>query len=62
MPTGSELFRPSLTRRTVVLSRAIHVHAIATVGKSEDASKALANERAAAAEDDNDLIPTLHVV
>ena len=52
----------TLTRRTVVLSRAIHVHAIATVGKSEDASKALANERAAAAEDDNDLIPTLHVV
>ena len=52
----------TLTRRTVVLSRAIHVHAIATVGKSEDASKALALEKAATAEDDNDLIPTLRVV
>jgi len=40
----------------------LHVHAQATVGRSADGIKALANERAAAAEDDNDLIPTLRVV
>lgn len=51
----------TLTRRSVALSRVLHVHAIATVGKSEDASKALALEKAAAAEDD-DLIPTLRSV
>lgn len=51
----------TLTRRCVALSRALHVHAQATVGRSADASKALANEKKAAAEDD-DLIPTLRVV
>lgn len=51
----------TLSRRAVALSRVLHVHAEATVGKSEDAAKALANERQAAAEDD-DLIPTLRVV
>lgn len=51
----------TLTRRAVALSRVLHVHAEATVGKSEDAAKALANERAAATEED-DLIPTLRVV
>lgn len=51
----------TLTRRAVALSRVLHVHAEATVGKSEDAAKALANERAAATDDD-DLIPTLRVV
>ena len=51
----------TLSRRSVTLSRAIHVHALATLGRSGDASKALANERAAAAEDD-DLIPTLRMV
>lgn len=51
----------TLTRRSVSLSRALHVHAVATVGRSADASKALANEKAAAAEDD-DLIPTLRSV
>ena len=50
-----------LTRRAVALSRALHVHAEATVGASRDAAKALANERAAETEDD-DLIPTLRVV
>lgn len=52
----------TMTRRAVALSRVLHVHAEATVGKSEDAAKALANERAAAADDDDDLIPTLRVV
>lgn len=51
----------TLTRRSVSLSRALHVHAQATVGRSADASKALALEKAAAAEDD-DLIPTLRSV
>jgi Txe/YoeB family toxin of Txe-Axe toxin-antitoxin module len=51
----------TLSRRTVALSRVLHVHAQATVGRSEDASKALGNERQAAAEHD-DLIPTLRVV
>ena len=51
----------TLTRRAVALSRALHVHAEATVGRSADAAKALANERAADDEDD-DLIPTLRVV
>lgn len=51
----------TLTRRAVALSRVLHVHAEATVGKSEDAAKALENERRAR-QDDDDLIPTLRVV
>ena len=46
----------ALSRRALALSRAVHTHAEATVGKSEDATKALANERKAAAQDDDDLI------
>lgn len=48
----------TLSRRAVALSRVLHVHAEATVGKSEDAAKALATERQARGEHD-DLIPTL---
>jgi len=48
----------TLTKRVVSLARALHVHAVATVGASEDAGKALANERKAAAPG-SDLIPTL---
>lgn len=48
----------TLTKRVVSLARALHVHAVATVGESKDGRKALANERNAAQEDD-DLIPTL---
>lgn len=48
----------TLSRRSMALSRAIHTHAEATVGKSADASKALANERKAAAPV-SDLIPML---
>lgn len=51
----------TLSRRTVALSRVLHVHAQATVGRSADAANALANERQAAMEHD-DLIPTLRVV
>ena len=50
-----------LTKRTISLARALHVHAVATVGESKDGRKALANERNAAQEDD-DLIPTLRAV
>jgi hypothetical protein len=52
----------TLTKRTVSLARALHVHAMATVGRSADGIKALANERNAAAEEDDDLIPTLRSV
>lgn len=49
----------TLSRRAMSLARALHVHAEATVGKSQDASKALANERKAAETEVNDLIPRL---
>ncbi|AUL48466.1 TerS protein [Bordetella trematum] len=51
----------TLTRRAVALSRMLHVHAQATVGRSQDAAKALQNERSVTAEDDP-LIPTLRAV
>lgn len=51
----------TLSRRAVALSRMLHVHAEATVGKSEDASPALKAEKKARAAvealDDDDLIP-----
>jgi hypothetical protein len=52
----------TLTKRTIALARCLHVHAEATVGESRDGKKALANERSAAAMDDDDLIPTLRSV
>ncbi len=48
----------TLTKRTVSLARALHVHAFATVGRAFDSGKALANERKAAAPA-SDLIPML---
>lgn len=51
-----------LSRRAVALSRVLHVHAEATVGESRDGKKALENERQAAGQDDDDLIPTLRMV
>lgn len=51
----------TLSRRAVALSRMLHVHAQATVGRSEDAAKALQKERDAK-DDPDDLIPTLRVV
>jgi hypothetical protein len=51
----------TLSRRSVALSRMLHVHAQATVGRSEDAAKALELERQAATDDD-DLIPNLRMV
>lgn len=52
----------TLTKRTVALARALHVHAMATVGRSADGIKALANEKAAAQTEVDDLIPTLRAV
>ncbi|MFT0532258.1 TerS protein [Castellaniella hirudinis] len=55
----------TLTRRAMALSRMLHVHAEATVGKSEDAVKALKNESEAKNASDSadaDLIPGLRVV
>lgn len=54
----------TLTRRAVALSRVLHVHAEATVGRSRDAGNALASERQASLplDDDDDLIPRLRVV
>lgn len=46
----------TLSRRALALARALHVHAEATVGESRDMAKSLANERKAAAQDDDDLI------
>lgn len=51
----------TLTRRAVALSRVLHVHAEATVGRSADASKALANEKTATVPG-SDLIPRLRAV
>ena len=51
----------TLTRRAVALSRVLHVHAEATVGRSADASKALANEKTATVPG-SDLIPHLRAV
>ena len=54
----------TLTRRAVSLSRVLHVHAEATVGRSRDAGNALANERQACLplDDEDDLIPRLRIV
>lgn len=52
----------TLSKRVVSLSRALLTHAIATTGRSQDVGKALQNERTAAAEFDDDLIPTLRAV
>jgi hypothetical protein len=52
----------TLTKRSIALSRCLHVHAEATVGESRDGKKALTNERTAAATENGDLIPTLRVI
>lgn len=52
-----------LTKRTIALSRILHVHAAATLGDSEEAHKALAvDKKARAAAPGSDLIPTLRAV
>ena len=51
----------TLSKRVVALSRVLHVHAEAVIGRSRDAGNALRNEREAETEHD-DLIPTLRAV
>ena len=46
-----------LSRRAMALSRMLHVHALATVGRSGDAAGLAAMEREAREQDDDDLIP-----
>jgi hypothetical protein len=48
----------TLIKRVATLSRLLHVHVEATVGRVQNAGNALQNERQAAAEHD-DLIPTM---
>ena len=52
----------TLSRRSVALSRALHTHAEATVGRAANSAKAAANERKAREQSDDGLIPKLHVV
>jgi len=53
----------TLSRRVVVLAAALHVHALSTQGRARDAGNALALERRARTEqDDDDLIPRLRAV
>lgn len=66
---GSPILRPQvkllelLTRRVMSLARVLHVHAEATLGDARDGARALANERQARAEhDDDELIPRLRQV
>lgn len=68
---GTQIVNPkhtlmeTLTRRAMALSRMLHVHAEATVGKSEDAAKALKNEKDAKKASDQveeSLIPGLRAV
>lgn len=51
-----------LARRVVSLARALHVHAEATTGRSQNQGKALELEQAAREVEDDDLIPRLVAV
>lgn len=51
-----------LARRVVSLARALHVHAEATTGRSQNQGKALELEQAARQAEDDDLIPRLRAV
>lgn len=52
----------ALTIRVMALARMLHVDALSTLGDRRDGAKALANERQARAEPDDDLIPRLRSV
>jgi hypothetical protein len=52
----------TLSKRAVSLSRVLQIHALATVGRSADAAKALSNERQAREQEGDDLIPRLRAV
>lgn len=52
----------TLTKRVASLSRILHVHAEATLGRAADSAKQATLQREAAQEDDDDLIPRLRAV
>jgi hypothetical protein len=52
----------TLSKRVTALSRVLHVHALATSGRPEDAAKSAELERQARQDADDDLIPTLRAV
>jgi len=54
----------TLSRRAASLSAKIHVHTAATVGRTADAGKKLAEEKSARAaiDDEDELIPRLRAV
>ena len=51
-----------LSKRVVMIARAIQVHALATVGEARDAGKAATAEREARELDTDDLLPALYVL
>lgn len=60
-PVGSD-DHAKLTRLAMALSRAIYVHATATVGRAADLVNAATAEREARQDDGDDLIPRLRAV
>ena len=60
-PVGSDE-HAKLTRLAMALSRAVYVHATATVGRAADAVQEATAERQARQEDGDDLIPRLRAV
>ncbi len=52
----------TLTKRVASLSRILHVHAEATLGRAADSAKQATLQREAAQEEDDDLIPRLRAV
>ena len=51
-----------LSKRVVMIARAIQVHALATVGDARDAGKAATAEREAREQEDDPLLPKLYVL
>ena len=51
-----------LSKRVVMIARAIQVHALATVGDARDAGKSAAAEREAREQEDDPLLPKLYVL
>lgn len=60
-PVGSD-DHAKLTRLAMALSRAVYVHATATVGRAADLVNASTAERSARQDDGDDLIPRLRAV
>jgi hypothetical protein len=51
-----------LSKRVVMIARAIQVHALATVGEARDAGKSATAEREAREQEDDPLLPKLYVL